>query len=549
MVSLLCGKYLIAISEARLVGRIKKSSIFLVKRVQFLALPANITLSAPQHQADDKRYLGMIETVVAYGAFYFAYDFDITHTLQRISAFTPETRKMPIWKRADKRFFWNFAMIGELAEAGADDWILPVINGFFQYENLTLKGKEFDFVLLSRRDRRRTGTRFHTRGCDSEGNAANFAESEQIVVLKESATKTVYSSFVQTRGSMTMIWNQKPNLKYMPKGKVIGSQEKNDMAAKKHYNELVEVYGDQVIINLIDKKGNQKEMGEAFTSQISRLANPRVKYFWFDFHHECRKMQWQNLSRLVDLVKEDIDRHRFFVMEEDELINAKGDGVVEERQFGAFRTNCMDCLDRTNVVQSVFARRTLHTQLNLLGLLPPHKGEPFEEFPSRLEYVFKNMWADHADVMSFLYSGTGALKTDFTRTGRRTKAGAFEDGRNSVKRYFLNNFYDGDRQDCIDFFVGKYKPDPSKPSPLRKPSSHIQLLFLGFTAFMMVTWAALSSTEASTDPADRVSIANSVQVSKRNILGVFLAVIGLLSAKIVVAKGTQFVDKPRLCPE
>lgn len=39
-------------------------------------------------------------------------------------------------------------------------------------------------------------------------------------------------------------------------------------------------------------------------------------------------------------------------------------------QKGVFRTNCMDCLDRTNVVQSVIARNILHRQLNVLGIRP-----------------------------------------------------------------------------------------------------------------------------------------------------------------------------------
>ena len=42
---------------------------------------------------------------------------------------------------------------------------------------------------------------------------------------------------------------------------------------------------------------------------------------------------------------------------------------------------------------------------------------PYPEF----EKVFKNLWANNADAMSVLYSGTPALKTDFTRTGKRTK--------------------------------------------------------------------------------------------------------------------------------
>lgn len=39
------------------------------------------------------------------------------------------------------------------------------------------------------------------------------------------------------------------------------------------------------------------------------------------------------------------------------------------QQNGIFRTNCIDCLDRTNVVQSLVARRALLQQLLQLGIL------------------------------------------------------------------------------------------------------------------------------------------------------------------------------------
>ncbi len=35
-------------------------------------------------------------------------------------------------------------------------------------------------------------------------------------------------------------------------------------------------------------------------------------------------------------------------------------------QLGVFRVNCIDCLDRTNFVQSAIARLILETQLNTL---------------------------------------------------------------------------------------------------------------------------------------------------------------------------------------
>jgi len=35
------------------------------------------------------------------------------------------------------------------------------------------------------------------------------------------------------------------------------------------------------------------------------------------------------------------------------------------QQRGVFRSNCMDCLDRTNVIQSLLARRSLQSQLQV----------------------------------------------------------------------------------------------------------------------------------------------------------------------------------------
>jgi hypothetical protein len=53
-----------------------------------------------------------------------------------------------------------------------------------------------------------------------------------------------------------------------------------------------------------------------------------------------------------------------------------------------------------------------------------------------------------------LYAGTPALKGDFTRTGKRTKRGALDDGLNSVTRFYLNNFLDADRQKGMDLLTG-----------------------------------------------------------------------------------------------
>ena len=74
-----------------------------------------------------------------------------------------------------------------------------------------------------------------------------------------------------------------------------------------------------------------------------------------------------------------------------------------------------------------------------------------------LEQLFKEIWANNADILSRQYSGTGALKTDYTRTGKRTKYGVIDDGVKSLSRYFINNFSSGFTQDSVDLFLGEYQ--------------------------------------------------------------------------------------------
>lgn len=63
-------------------------------------------------------------------------------------------------------------------------------------------------------------------------------------------------------------------------------------------------------------------------------------------------------------------------------------GHVLLNQNGAFRTNCVDCLDRTNVVQSLLARRQLETSLQMLEVKLRN-----EQLPVWIEKLFNNVGA------------------------------------------------------------------------------------------------------------------------------------------------------------
>lgn len=102
---------------------------------------------------------------------------------------------------------------------------------------------------------------------------------------------------------------------------------------------------------------------------VRNLNDTDLSYVWFDFHGECKNMKWENLSKLVDICKNELSNYGNFIAE----INHGFDNRMEFNQpsnfkiigsqNGAFRTNCMDCLDRTNVVQGVFSRLVAHQQL------------------------------------------------------------------------------------------------------------------------------------------------------------------------------------------
>ncbi len=223
------------------------------------------------------------------------------------------------------------------------------------------------------------------------------------------------------------------------------------------------------------------------------------------------------------------------------------DGTVLKQQGGVVRTNCMDNLDRTNVVQSLFARQAALAAIP--GAMEKTKASgsnvltsPFPDF----EHAFNNLWADNADAISFLYSGTGALKTDFTRTGKRTAMGALQDGVNSLSRYVLNNFNDGRMQDAWDLFLGRYVPKRGSRESVSAIEAHMnemspQSFFLNtLMLFASLTAAVAYFATSHTDP-----------LSSRLAWGAAGATLVLGGVAFMLIKkghglGKRLVNRPRL---
>ncbi|KAF1329386.1 Phosphatidylinositide phosphatase sac1-like protein, partial [Globisporangium splendens] len=468
--TLLRGPYLAVVTQSKSAAKgVDNKDIRLVQKLELMLIPTqHLPVLTPAQEEDEDKYLAMLTSDIEAQKLHFARDYDLTHSLQRISAFNAKSPR--IAERADRRFCWNYPVcapfIGESVIASISeekklfDWITPMMQAYVEVtEDIKVNDAVFKILYISRRSCKRQGTRFTMRGIDDEGNVANFVETEQICLFADGKQ----TSFVQIRGSIPVFWSSPVTMKYAPKVYQRGQPEKDIAAFKLHAYEMMSLYGRVLTVNLIDKKKEQLKLGEAMAKTIADAATQdshilaNVRYVWFDFHHECSKMKWFNLEKLIKQVDDDFQDYGYFC--------TNADGQVVSTQSGVVRTNCMDNLDRTNVVQSLFGRRSLLLQLNETAALKGNVlNSPFES----LEPVFKGVWGNNADAISFFYAGTGALKTDFTRTGKRTKRGALMDGYNSCIRYIMNNFMDGYRQDVIDLLLGKFTVSRSKSSPFRQ---------------------------------------------------------------------------------
>lgn len=240
-------------------------------------------------------------------------------------------------------------------------------------------------------------------------------------------------------------------------------------------------------------------------------------------------MRYERLSLLMDQLS--VYKFSYFFLA-DKGPNAK----PLERQTGVFRTNCIDCLDRTNVVQSLLASQNLATVLHRYGVLfAPSTLELERELA--FQNVYRNAWADHANLISVQYAGTGALKTDFTRTGVRTKFGLAQDGWNACNRYVKNNFCDGNRTDALRFFVGDLSADEvtTSVSDLRRSRESSDTAFISYLPLAFQLFLALFA----------ITLVMSKRLSLENFALAALSLgLALVSFTMMLKNNRHFVNFP-----
>ncbi|KAM7529511.1 hypothetical protein LguiB_032921 [Lonicera macranthoides] len=439
LLKLLAGTYVLVITERESVGSYLGHPIFKVSSMKIFPCDHSVKNSSAEQKKLESEFSELLKVAEKSPGLYFSYDVNLTLSAQRLHDLGDESKLLPLWRQANPRFLWNNYMLEMLIDNKLDPYLLPVMQGSFNHFQAAIGKDIVDVTLIARRCTRRIGTRMWRRGADSDGYVANFVESEQIVQVKGFT-----ASLVQVRGSIPFLWEQIVDLTYKPKYEIVRVEEAARVA-ERHFLDLRKKYGNVVAIDLINKHGGEGRLNEKFADAMQHISSDEVRYVHFDFHGICGHVHFERLSILYEQIEDFIIKNRYL------LLNEKGEKV--ESQTGVVRTNCIDCLDRTNVTQSMIGRRLLEIQLRRLGLFDA--DETINSHPN-FDDSFKIIWANHGDDISIQYSGTPALKGDFVRYGQRTLQGIGQDGFNALMRYYLNNFRDGTKQDAIDLLQGHY---------------------------------------------------------------------------------------------
>ncbi|KAK1239660.1 hypothetical protein MKX07_001114 [Trichoderma sp. CBMAI-0711] len=362
-------------------------------------------------------------------SFYFSYDLDITRSpTDDASIASPSS---PLHTQVKRTFFWNRHILQPFTDAGQDALALPLMQGFvgqrtfvadsqppqaddpgmesMELANLspsssvpsspppgTVKRplelrpteKSYLITLISRRSTKRAGLRYLRRGIDEDGYTANFVETEQVLSSPSWEASTPIYSFTQIRGSIPLFFTQTAySLKPVPV--LQHSEEANYNAAKRHFERLSASYGTLQVVNLVEKRGVEAPIGTQYQNTVARINEglndkAKIPFEWFDFHHACRGMKFENVSQLLSTLKDQLEGLGSTV---------KSNGQLVRKQQGVLRTNCMDCLDRTNVCQSSFAKHMLELQLKEDGI----------DMSAQIDQEtawFNTLWADNGDAVS-----------------------------------------------------------------------------------------------------------------------------------------------------
>lgn len=462
--------YMVLITKRAQVAMLGGHYIYQVDGTELIALT---TGSSSRFQKDrnpeEARYLSILNNLDLTRFFYFSYSYNITRSLQQNiirerHAFN-KGLKHPNRDYQDI-FVWNHYLLEPAREVlkNVHDWCHAVTHGSIDQSSLDVFGRRIYITLMARRSRFFAGARFLKRGTNDSGYVANDVETEQIV--SEALTTSfhapgprlwsnpTYTSYVQHRGSIPLYWTQ-DNAGVTPKPDIkLNLPDPFYSAAALHFDDLFERYGAPIYaLNLIkqrERTPRESKLLHEYKRAIEYLNQslPRDKKIIYEAFDMARasKTRGQDVILSLEHLGEKVLRQTGF------FHNGDGDFDVPQVQNGVARTNCIDCLDRTNAAQFVIGKRALGRQLQALGVISGNTVE----YDSDCIDNFTHMFHNHGDAIAMQYGGSHLVNTMATYRKINQWQSSSRDMVESFKRYYHNSFLDSQRQEAYNLFLGNY---------------------------------------------------------------------------------------------
>ena len=461
--------YMLLITKKSTVAMIGGHYVYQIDGTDLIPLTSP-SFKTDQRNTEETRFLGILNNLDLTRSFYYSYSYDITRTLQY--NITREREALlngqvgPMEDDLNSMFVWNNHLLQPIANVlnTPYDWCRPIIHGYFDQAAISIYGRTAHVTVIARRSRYFAGARFLKRGANDLGYVANDVETEQIV--SESLTTSfhapgpkffaspAYTSYVQHRGSIPLYWTQ-DNTGVTPKPPIeLNLVDPFYTAAALHFDNLFERYGAPIyVLNLVkarERTPRESKLLDEFTRAVEYLNQllPKEKqiiYRAWDMSRAAKSRDQDVIGTLESIAEDVVLTTGFF---------HNGDGHTSpiRVQNGVARTNCIDCLDRTNAAQFVIGKRALGHQLHALGILE----DTTVNYDTDAVNLFTHMYHDHGDTIAVQYGGSQLVNTMETYRKINQWTSHSRDMIESFKRYYNNSFLDGQRQEAYNLFLGNY---------------------------------------------------------------------------------------------
>ena len=466
--------YMLLIKKKHLVATIGGHYVFQVSDTDLIPLTTGSSSNfRGNRNPEENRFLSILGNLDLNRHFYFSYSYNVTRTLQHNIIKRREMLAQGVDSTSEPdfndMFVWNQHLLAPALDTLKNpyDWCTPIIHGFVDQAAIDVFGRSVYITIIARRSRFFAGARFLKRGANDLGYVANDVETEQIaadmLVTSFNAPRLRqlknpnYTSFVQHRGSIPLYWTQDSS-GVSPKPAIdLNLIDPFYSTAALHFDNLFARYRAPVyVLNLIkarERTPRESKLLVEYQNAITYLnqslpEGKKIGYRAYDMSRAA-KTRGQNVIETLESIAEDLVRATGFFQNDG---NPEGDGL-NYVQNGVARSNCIDCLDRTNAAQYVIGKRALAWQLQALGVLPEGGNLNYDSDASNL---FAHMFNDQGDTLASQYGGSHLVNTTDSYRKIANWQSHSRDMLESFKRYYHNSFLDSQRQEAYNLFLGNY---------------------------------------------------------------------------------------------